>query len=80
MYYKFDRIVINDFLTASRGKLPSYLIDPIFKAYETKTRLKRSGKGKSNEYKIAKAERKENPLAYALYQVWRVADEKGGAE
>jgi hypothetical protein len=55
MYYKFDRIVINEFLTASRGKLPSYLIDPIFKAYETKTRLKRSGKGKSNEYKIAKA-------------------------
>ena len=33
------------------------------------------------EYKRAKTMKHiHNPLAYALYQVWKVADEKGGVE
>lgn len=44
-------------------------------------RLKTAIKLLETEYeKVKKLEWVHNPLAYALYQVWKKVDEKGGAE
>ena len=54
MFYKWERIHVAAAFCAHKAPLPDYLIKPLMDAYQTKTRLKRSGKDKTVEYQNSK--------------------------
>ena len=53
-YYKWSKIEIIEMYTSIKGRLPQYLLKPLWEAYEKKARLK--------------AEKKSNTTEYALYK------------
>lgn len=55
MYYEWDSLVIKDAQTATKGKLPEYVLKPLRHFYEIKSRLKAAGQDGTIEYVNAKA-------------------------
>lgn len=56
MFMKWDRMVIHDFYTAKRGKLPKFLTEKMLDCYTKKQKLKKEGKSDTPEYTIYKAD------------------------
>ena len=54
MFYRWEKMHIVQAHLARKGALPDYLIKPLMDAYQTKTRLKRTGQDGTVEYKNAK--------------------------
>ena len=54
-YYEWDSIEVLDMYTSLKGRLPKYLLEPLWKAYGKKAVLKREGKSGTQEYALAKS-------------------------
>lgn len=55
MYYTFSKVDVLELYTSVKGRLPTYLLKPLWLAYEKKARLKVEGKSGTQEYALAKS-------------------------
>lgn len=53
-FYKWEHMEVKHLWRAKRGRLPRYLLDALNEYYEKKSRLKREGKQKTQEYSLSK--------------------------
>lgn len=54
-YYKWKEVEILEIYTSVKGCLPKYLLQPLWKAYEKKAKLKAEKKSGTTEYALAKS-------------------------
>lgn len=54
-YYTFTKMEILEMYTSIKGRLPTYLLRPLWQAYEKKAKLKREGKSNTTEYALYKS-------------------------
>ena len=55
-FYKWDKMIVHEFQTAKRGKLPQFLRENLLESYIKKNELKSAGLGETKEYEVTKAE------------------------
>lgn len=55
LYYDFSSVEILELYTSIKGRLPRYLLKPLWIAYEKKATLKKEGKSGTQEYTLAKS-------------------------